>query len=348
MYNRRAMTAPLTILYNYALREHNSFGIEVSAHAYIKITSVEQLDVVRNDTDLSALPRLILGSGSNLLLTRDFPGLVLHMVNRGIRICGENDRHWFVHAAAGENWHECVLWALDNDLGGLENLSFIPGTVGAAPVQNIGAYGAELKDVFHSLTIFDFANGKTQTLLKEDCAFGYRDSIFKHALRDRMVVLDVTLALPKRWQPNTIYNDITQELAQHQINKPTPRDISNAVITIRQRKLPDPAQIGNAGSFFKNPVVTTEMRDALIERHPQLISYPHGENTHRLAAGWLIDQCGWKGKTIGKAGVYETQALVLVNRGGANGQEIADLAAKIQADVVEKFGIELEPEPVVI
>ncbi len=348
MYNHRAMNVSLPIQHNYSLRALNSFGIESTARAYLKVTATDQLETVRQDAALSTLPRLILGGGNNLLLTRDFPGLVLHLSLRGISFNGEDDDFTYVRAAAGEDWQAFVLWSLENNLAGLENLSLIPGTVGAAPVQNIGAYGAELKDVFHSLTVFDFESGKIVSFSKADCDFGYRDSIFKHALRDRFVILDVTFALPKHWQANTAYADVANELAQRKIAEPTPRDISDVIIAIRQRKLPDPAQIGNAGSFFKNPVVTTETRDALVRQHPKLVSYPHGENTHRLAAGWLIDQCGWKGKTIGNAGVYETQALVLVNRGGANGREIAELAKKIQADVTEKFGIQLEPEPVII
>ena len=342
------MTAPLNIQHNHPLREHNSFGIEASAHAYLKVTSADQLEAVRNNAELSALPRLILGGGNNILLTRDFSGLVLHMAMRGIGITGEDDDYTYVRAAAGEDWQDFVLWSLEQNLGGLENLSLIPGTVGAAPVQNIGAYGAELKDVFQSLTAFDFKSGEIVTFTKEDCGFGYRDSIFKHTSRDRYVILGVTFALPKHWQANTNYADVANELAKREITNPTPRDISDTIITIRQRKLPDPAHIGNAGSFFKNPTVTTDVRDALKARHPNLVSYPHGDNMHRLAAGWLIDQCGWKGKTFGKAGVYETQALVLVNLGDAKGKEIADLAERIQGDVAEKFGIQLEPEPVIV
>ena len=342
------MTASLAIQHNFPLREHNSFCIEAGAHAYLKVTSADQLEAVRKDSELFALPRLTLGGGNNILLTRDFPGLVLHMALRGIAITGEDENHTFVRAAAGEDWQDFVLWSLKQNLGGLENLSLIPGTVGAAPVQNIGAYGAELKDVFQSLTAFDFESSEIVTFTKEDCGFGYRDSIFKHTSRDRYVILDVAFALPKHWQANTRYADVENELAQREVAAPTPRDISDAIIAIRQRKLPDPAQIGNAGSFFKNPTVTTEVRDALKARHPNLVSYPHGDDTHRLAAGWLIDQCGWKGKTIGAAGVYETQALVLVNRGGAKGKEIAELAERIQADVAEKFGISLEPEPVIV
>jgi UDP-N-acetylmuramate dehydrogenase len=230
----------------------------------------------------------------------------------------------------------------------LENLSLIPGSVGAAPIQNIGAYGVELKDRFHSLTAYDFVTGETVVLDKIACNFAYRDSIFKHALRDRAVILDVTFALPKQWQANTQYADVSQELATRGIETPSARDVADAVIAIRTRKLPDPSRIGNAGSFFKNPVVSAELRNALLEQHANLVSYPQPDGSYKLAAGWLIDQCGWKGRALGNAGAYEKQALVLVNRGGAAGNEIAALAAAIQKDVQAKFGVMLEPEPVFI
>jgi UDP-N-acetylmuramate dehydrogenase len=288
----------------------------------------------------------VLGGGSNILLTRDFSGLVLHVGIKGIEIVGEDTDATYVRAAAGENWHQFVQWTLAHGLGGLENLSLIPGSVGAAPIQNIGAYGIEIKDLFHSLTLFDFETGEQTVLDKAECMFGYRDSVFKHRLRDRAVVLDVTFALPKQWQPNLRYADVTNELAARSITQPTAQDISAAVIAIRTRKLPDPAVIGNAGSFFKNPVVTPMQRDALLQRYPQMVNYAQPDGSVKLAAGWLIDQCGWKGKTAGAAGVYENQALVLVNRGGASGAEIAQLAAAIQADVAQRFDVQLEPEPI--
>lgn len=340
------MAVSLPIQTDFSLRTLNTFGVDAHARAYLSVTSVSALQEVRRDAGLAAMPRLILGGGSNILLTQDFPGLVLHMQLKGVEIAGEDDDATYVRAAAGENWHGFVQWTLDHGLGGLENLSLIPGSVGAAPIQNIGAYGIEIKDRFHSLTLFDFETGETHTLDKTTCAFGYRDSIFKHALRDRAVVLDVTFVLPKNWQPNIRYADVAQELAARGINEPTARQIGDAVIAIRTRKLPDPAAIGNAGSFFKNPVVTVAQRDALIARYPQLVNYAQPDGSVKLAAGWLIDQCGWKGKTAGAAGVYENQALVLVNRGGASGADIAKLAAAIQADVVQRFDVMLEPEPI--
>lgn len=338
----------LTIQRDVSLRDLNTFGIDARAHAYLRVDSPELLRQLANDITLAAMPRLVLGGGSNLLLTRDFPGLVLHMCTQGIEVIGEDDDCVYVKAAAGENWHRFVQWTLRQGLGGLENLSLIPGSVGASPIQNIGAYGVELKDRFHSLTAFDFDTGKTIILDKAACRFAYRDSVFKHALRGRVVVLDVTFALPRQWQPNTQYADVAQELQARSISDPTPVQISEAVIAIRTRKLPDPAVIGNAGSFFKNPVVLAAQRNALLERYPQLVSHAQPDGNYKLAAGWLIDQSGWKGRSLGAAGVYEKQALVLVNRGGASGKEVAELAAAIQADVMDRFGVLLEPEPVFI
>jgi UDP-N-acetylmuramate dehydrogenase len=340
------MADSLPIQTDFSLRAFNTFGVEASARAFLKISSVDMLLAVQREAELTAMPRLILGGGSNILLTQDFPGLVLHMALKGIEIVGEDADFTYVRAAAGENWHQFVQWTLVHGLGGLENLSLIPGSVGAAPIQNIGAYGIEIRDRFHALTLFDFATGETVTLDKSACAFGYRDSVFKHAMRDRAVVLDVTFALPKQWQAAIRYADVTQELAARKITEPTAQQISDAVIAIRTRKLPDPAVIGNAGSFFKNPVVTVAQRDMLVARYPALVNYAQPDGNVKLAAGWLIDQCGWKGKTAGAAGVYENQALVLVNRGGATGHDIAQLAQAIQADVAQRFNVLLEPEPV--
>lgn len=342
------MATVLPVQYDFPLQRFNTFGIDAKAKAYLAVTSADMLMHVKNDPFLGHLPRLVLGGGSNLLLTGDFPGLVLHMLMTGVHVQSEDADAVYVKAAAGGNWHGFVQWTLQQGLGGLENLSLIPGNVGAAPIQNIGAYGVELKDRFHSLTAFDFNTGEMFTLDNAGCRFGYRDSVFKHALRESAAILDVTFALPKKWQPNTQYADVTQELAARGINAPTPTQISEAVVAIRTRKLPDPAVIGNAGSFFKNPVVSRAQRDALLERYPQLVSYAQPDGSCKLAAGWLIDQSGWKGRSRGAAGVYEKQALVLVNRGGATGREIADLAAAIQDDVQAKFGVRLEPEPVFV
>lgn len=342
------MSADLSIQRNFPLRSLNTFGIDAAAAAYMKISSATMLEAVARDGALAALPRLVLGGGSNLLLTGDFDGLVLHMATSGIELVGKDDDAFYIRAAAGENWHRFVLWTLEHGFPGLENLSLIPGSVGASPIQNIGAYGVELKDRFHSLTAFDMVERKTFVLGRDACRFGYRDSIFKHALRDRAVILDVTFALPRHWEANVRYADVAQELGTHRIEQPSARQVSDAIVAIRTRKLPDPAVIGNAGSFFKNPVVTQAARDALLARCPDLVSHAQADGSYKLAAGWLIDRAGWKGKSIGAAGVYEKQALVLVNRGGAHGRDIAELAAAIQADVREKFGVTLEPEPVFV
>jgi UDP-N-acetylmuramate dehydrogenase len=342
------MTTRLPIQFGVSLRRHNTFGVDCSAGAYLPVVSAATLAAVRNDPALAAMPRLVLGGGSNLLLTRDVEGLVLHMQNRGIEILGDDDQATRIRVQAGENWHGFVQWTLAHGFYGLENLSLIPGSAGAAPIQNIGAYGVEVKDFIDSVRAFDFTSGEMLTLTNRECEFGYRDSVFKHRLRDRAVILDVTFLLPKAWQPNLRYADVALELAARGMSTPTARDISAAIIAIRTRKLPDPAQIGNAGSFFKNPVVSEEKRNALLAEHPQLVSYAQPDGGFKLAAGWLIDQCGWKGKSSGAAGVYEKQALVLVNRGGASGKEIAALAAAIQADVARRFDVHLEPEPVFV
>jgi UDP-N-acetylmuramate dehydrogenase len=342
------MATSLDILHDQSLRDLNTFGVDAKAAALLRVTSTDDLQAVCADPGLSAMPRLVLGGGSNLLLTRDFNGLVLQMANCGMTVIGEDADQVFVTAQAGENWHGFVRWTLAQGLPGLENLSLIPGSVGASPIQNIGAYGSEMAEFFHALRAFDFASGEMITLDKSDCAFGYRDSVFKHALRDRVVIVDVSFALPKRWSPNLRYAELSAEIAARAMVQPTARQISNAVIAIRSRKLPDPATIGNAGSFFKNPVVDVSTRDALLAQHVGLVSYLQSDGSYKLAAGWLIDQCGWKGKSLGAAGVHEKQALVLVNRGGASGADILNLAKMIRDDVYAKYGVLLEPEPVLI
>jgi UDP-N-acetylmuramate dehydrogenase len=337
----------LPIEHDISLQQFNTFGIAARARQYLRVEDPAQLAAVAADPVLSALPRLVLGGGSNLLITRDdIDLLVLHMALAGREIVGETADAVLVRAQAGENWHAFVQWTLDQGLGGLENMSLIPGTVGASPIQNIGAYGAEVKDSFHTLTAFDFASGKTRTMSPQECRFGYRDSVFKHEEGRALVVLDVTFALPRDWRPNLRYAELAQALDG--IAEPTPRQVSEAVIAIRRRKLPDPAEIGNAGSFFKNPVVARAHCERLQGAWPNLVHHPQPDGTEKLAAGWLIDQCGWKGRSLGRAGVYPKQALVLVNNGGASGPEVLALARAIQADVQERFGVLLEPEPVMI
>lgn len=273
----------------------------------------------------------------------------------------EDARHWIVQAAAGETWHDLVAWTLQQGYPGLENMALIPGSVGAAPVQNIGAYGLELQDRFHSLDAVDMRTGHSFTLNAAQCGFGYRDSVFKHApaasggcgLAGQAVITQVRLALPKAWKPELEYTDIQRKMTEWGWRAPTPQQVFDMVVAIRRAKLPDPALVGNAGSFFKNPVVSAEQCDDIIAREPGIVHYPLPDGTAKLAAGWLIDACGWRGKSIGNAGVYERQALVLVNRHTqtgtrATGGEVMTLARAIQASVYERFGIRLETEPVVV
>ncbi|MGJ7917548.1 UDP-N-acetylmuramate dehydrogenase [Massilia sp. LXY-6] len=339
----------LPIEQNISLQQFNTFRIDARARRYLRVIDPAQLAALAADPALAALPRLLLGGGSNLLITRaDVDLLVLHMALMGKEIVGETPDKVLVRARAGENWHSFVQWTLEQGLGGLENLSLIPGTVGASPIQNIGAYGAEVKDLFHSLTAFDFEAGTTRTMDAAACRFGYRDSVFKHADGRHLAVLDVTFALPRAWVPNLRYAELAQALEAQGASAPTPRQVSDAVVAIRRRKLPDPAEIGNAGSFFKNPVVPGEHCARLLQAWPKLVHHAQPDGSEKLAAGWLIDQCGWKGRQLGRAGVYPKQALVLVNNGGASGEEVLALARAIQADVQARFGVLLEPEPVMI
>jgi len=360
------MHSVLPVQYNFSLRKLNTFGLAAVAHVYLPVTHVSMLEQVRSDPVLATLPRFVLGGGSNIVLTQDFPGLVLHMVTCGIELQGHTDQTVRVRAAAGVSWHDLVQWTLDHGFGGLENLSWIPGSVGAAPIQNIGAYGVEAGSLIHSVRYFDFLSGEIVTLEGSECAFGYRDSVFKNRLRERAVILDVTFGLPVHWQPHLRYAELRQELeteaalqnvaataaGTHVIERSvadcSATEISAAVIAIRSRKLPDPALLGNAGSFFKNPLVSGTLRDRLAALWPGLVSFPQEDGRFKLAAGWLIDQAGWKGRSIGAAGVYEKQALVLVNRGAATGAEIVHLAQAIQADIQARFGVMLEPEPLLV
>lgn len=332
--------------YDFSLRPLNTFGIEARARAYARIASAADLAAALGDPALAAMPRLVLGGGSNILLKGDFDGLVLHMCGLGREVLGEREGKILVRAQAGENWHQFVLFTLDQGLGGLENMSLIPGTVGAAPIQNIGAYGAEVKDLFHSLTAYDTATGQLRTMSAADCQFAYRDSVFKKPEGRGLIILEVTFALPVEWQANLKYGELAQALEG--VAQPTAKQVSDAVIAIRQRKLPDPAVIGNAGSFFKNPVVSAEHCATLLQHFPNLVHHLQPDGSEKLAAGWLIDQCGWKGKSLGNAGVYPKQALVLVNNGGATGAEVMALAQAIQADVLARYGVRLEPEPVFV
>lgn len=330
------------------LQPLNTFGLPARARAVATITDATQLAALAARPDWRAARRLVLGGGSNVILNGDFDGLVLKVALPGRRLVTEDAEAWYVEAGAGENWHDFVRWTLDHDWPGLENLSLIPGTVGAAPIQNIGAYGLELADRFHALTAVQFEPGPALQLTRADCRFGYRDSVFKHELADTALITSVTFRLPKRWQPVARYADVAAELDAQRIVEPTPGDISDAVIAIRRRKLPDPAVIGNAGSFFKNPIVDVPTFARLAGEHPGVPHYPQPDGSIKLAAGWLIDRAGWKGRSLGPVGAFDRQALVLVNRGGATGADVRRAAAAIQRDVAKRFGVHLEPEPVFV
>jgi UDP-N-acetylmuramate dehydrogenase len=331
-----------------SLKPYNTFGLPAVAHTLVRIASDADVRRVVDDPKLGRAPKFILGGGSNIILTRDMPQVVLKVEVRGMRIVEERADACIVEAGAGENWHDFVAYTIGQGCFGLENLALIPGTVGAAPVQNIGAYGVELKDRFESLDAVDLVTGRSVTLRAPICGFGYRDSAFKHSLAGRSVITRVRFRLPRPWQPVLGYLDIQRKIAETGIDAPDARQLFDWVCAIRRAKLPDPAAVGNAGSFFKNPVVTPEQCRDIIGRDPEIVHYPLPDGSVKLAAGWMIDACGWKGKSVGQAGVYEKQALVLVNRGAAIGSEVMTLARAIQESVYGRFGIRLEPEPVVV
>ena len=331
-----------------SLKPHNTFGLPAVARTLVRVTSGADVRQVVDHPEYGRAPKFILGGGSNIILTRDMPQLVLKIEVRGMRLVEERTDAWIVEAGAGETWHDFVAWTLAQGWPGLENLALIPGTVGAAPVQNIGAYGVELKDRFESLDAVDLVTGRSVTLREAICAFGYRDSVFKHSLANRSVITRVRLRLPRPWRPVVGYLDLERKIAETGVTSPDARQVFEWICAIRRAKLPDPALVGNAGSFFKNPVVTPEQCRDIIGRDPAVVHYPMPDGSVKLAAGWLIDACGWKGKSVGRAGVYEKQALVLVNRGGAIGSEVMTLARAIQESVYGRFGIRLEPEPVVV
>ena len=328
-----------------ALTALNTFGVPVAARCYAEAADEAAVRAAEVEAARLGLPLLILGGGSNLLLTRDVEALVLRMTGLGRRILSEEGDQVLVEAEAGEPWHPFVQWTLAQGLGGLENLSLIPGTVGAAPVQNVGAYGVEIRDVLHSLLALHRPSGEVRELLATDCRFAYRDSRFKQEAGD-WVILRVRFALSRSPQLKLEYGPIRQQLAAMGIQQPTAQDVSRAVCATRSEKLPDPALLGNAGSFFKNPVVSQQQAAALREQYPDLVCYSAGEQV-KLAAGQLIDKAGWKGYRDGDAGVHALQALVLVNYGNATGSELLALARRIQADIAARFAVELEIEPLV-
>ncbi|MES2091022.1 MAG: UDP-N-acetylmuramate dehydrogenase [Pseudomonadota bacterium] len=342
------MHLPLVVEKGASLKPYNTFGLPATARALVRITSEADVRRVVDSPEWGRAPKFILGGGSNLVFTQDIDRCVLKIEIMGKRLLDTRHDAWIVEIGAGESWHATVDWCLSQGLPGLENMALIPGTVGAAPVQNIGAYGVELQDRFESVDVVDLTTGRTVTLDAARCQFNYRDSVFKRELAGKAVITRVRLRLPRPWKPLLGYLELERKMAETGITQPDARQIFNWICDIRRAKLPDPAVIGNAGSFFKNPVVTAEQCSDIIGRDPAVVHYPMTDGTFKLAAGWLIDACGWKGKSIGQAGVYEKQALVLVNRGGAIGAEVITLARAIQESVYGRFGIRLEPEPVVV
>jgi len=334
-----------------SLKPYNTFGIDVKANYFAHFSTVEELTELLNLQSKTNLKVLILGGGSNLLFTKDIDGCVLKNELKGIQLIKEDHNHYYVKVSAGENWHRFVIYCVAHNYAGLENLSLIPGNVGASPMQNIGAYGAELKDLFENLEALHKSERTIHTFTANDCEFGYRESVFKRKYKDEFVILNVTFRLNKKPILNTSYGAVAQELEQMGVKEPSIRSISDAVINIRRSKLPDPAQIGNAGSFFKNPTISLAEFDQLEKKVDDKLqsgmSLPHyrvDENHIKIPAAWLIEQCGWKGYREGDAGVHTKQALVLVNYGNASGEALYHLATKISNSVETKFGIELERE----
>lgn len=331
-----------------SLKPYNTLGLPALAATLVRVRSEADVRRLVDHPEYGLAAKFILGGGSNIVLTRDMPQLVVKVEVPGMKLVEERVDAWIVEAGAGESWHDLVMWTLAQGYPGLENLALIPGTVGASPVQNIGAYGIELKDRFESLDAVDLRTGLTHTLDASMCAFGYRDSAFKRSLAGCSLIARVRFRLPKPWQPVLGYLELERKVQESGIHHPSPAQIANWVCDIRRAKLPDPAVIGNAGSFFKNPIVTPEQCRDIIGRDPEIVHYPLEDGSIKLAAGWMIDACGWKGKTLGHAAVYDKQALVLVNRGGATGSEVMTLARAIQESVYGRFGIRLETEPVVV
>ncbi|MCP9289963.1 UDP-N-acetylmuramate dehydrogenase [Gracilimonas sediminicola] len=337
------MSQSFSIQENFNLSDYNTMGIAAKARYFCSVQSVGELQSLLADSRFQDTPRFMIGGGSNVLFISDFKGLVIHVDIKGVSIDREDEGEVILNVGAGENWHELVVHCVEKGWGGIENLSLIPGSVGAAPIQNIGAYGVELEEVFESLEAVEIKTGELKSFSKKECRFGYRDSVFKNELKGLFVITGVKLRLQKSPKVNTSYRALSEKLEEKGIKNPSIKDISEAVIEIRQSKLPDPAEIGNTGSFFKNPVITKKQFEELQSAYPDIPSYPAGEKV-KVPAAWLIDQCGWKGKRFGDAGVHKMQALVIVNYGNATGEEIWNLAQKIQVSVKDRFGVFLAPE----
>ena len=337
----------MEIIENFSLKKYNTFGIEAKAKEFIAVHSVEELKTVLAENQ--SKKKFILGGGSNMLLTQDIDALVIHIDLKGKKIIREDDDFVWVESQAGENWHEFVLYTINQNFGGLENMSLIPGNVGTTPVQNIGAYGTEIKDTFVSCDAVKIDNQETRTFFKDECHFGYRESIFKNEVKDQYIITSVVFKLTKRnHKINTSYGDITAELAKQGVTTPTLKDVSNAVIAIRQSKLPDPKELGNSGSFFKNPIISKYDFEKVQQKFPDIRFFEVSDTEVKVPAGWLIEQAGFKGKRFGDAGIHKNQALVLVNYGNATGQEILNVSKNIQETIFNTFGIHIEAEVNVI
>jgi UDP-N-acetylmuramate dehydrogenase len=337
----------MKIHYQYSLKTYNTFGIEAKAKQFVAVHSVQDLQTVLQEN--KSEQKFILGGGSNMLLTKDIDALVIHIDLKGNKIIEENDDFVWVESMAGESWHEFVLWTIDQNFGGLENMSLIPGNIGTTPVQNIGAYGTEIKDTFVSCQAISIESQEMRTFIKEECHFGYRESIFKNEMKNQYIITSVVFKLTKtNHKINTSYGDISAELAKKNISNPTIKEVSNAVIAIRQSKLPDPRELGNSGSFFKNPILLKSDFEKIHLQFPEMKYYNISETEVKVPAGWLIEQAGFRGKRFGDAGIHEHQALVLVNYGNATGKEILMVSKDIQDTVFKKFGIYIEAEVNVI
>jgi UDP-N-acetylmuramate dehydrogenase len=329
---------------NYSLKELNSFNVEAKTKYFVEIFSVEELRKILVNDNFSNYKKLVLGGGSNILFTKDYDGLIIKNSIPGISIVNENEKEVIIESGGGVDWDELVKYCVNKNYGGIENLSLIPGSVGAAPVQNIGAYGQELKDCFEELSGLFIDSGKHRIFRKFECDFSYRNSNFKSELRNKFIITSVRLKLSKRPFVNLSYQQVKEELLSRKIEKPSISDIRDIVIAIRKSKLPDPKKLGNAGSFFKNPVVNLEKFNFLKEVYPVIKSFPASENKVKISAAWLIEMCGWKEKRIGDAGVHQKQPLVIVNYGSASGEDIYNLSGQIKNSVTDKFGIDLENE----
>ena len=334
----------MQIKQNVSLKPYNTFGLEATARFFVEIHSVEELKSILQNPDYQSIDKLFLGGGSNILLTKDYDGLVIKINLKGINKVFEDDSYIHIQAGAGEVWHDLVMYCVENQYAGMENLSLIPGTVGASPMQNIGAYGVEIKDIFEELQALNLETLAIETFKLSDCHFGYRESVFKHQLKGKYVITSVTFKLNKVPVYKVAYGDIQKTLEEMNVKSLSIKAVSDAVISIRKSKLPDPAEIGNSGSFFKNPEILKVQYEDLKAKFEKIPSYPINETTVKVPAGWLIEQAGWKGFRDGQIGVHARQALVLVNYGGGNGEQIKALSAKIQASVLEKFGIILSVE----